>query len=316
MPRCGTRSMAEIHTSFQSINKGIDWTLLPARLYEKGKRLGTWNPHEIDYSQDVKDWNAITEAERNAMLQLVSLFGAGEEAVTLDLLPLVKTMAEEGRLEEEMYLTDFLFEESKHTEAFRRFLDAIGCHEDLSQYHTPSYKKIFYEELPGAMHRLLTDPSPAAQAEASVTYNMIVEGVLAETGYYGFRKALEPRGLAPGFRRTIQLIATDESRHIAYGVYLLSRLVAVDDSIFQVIQNRMSYLMQYAAGVISELTASYGENPPFAFDPNDFMQYGIRKFQGRMAVIERARGKKIEELYRLPAEEYEPEVAEMEQAAT
>jgi ribonucleoside-diphosphate reductase beta chain len=39
------------------------------------------------------------------------------------------------------------------------------------------------------MHRLTHDDSPIAQAEASVTYNMIVEGVLAETGYYGFFQA-------------------------------------------------------------------------------------------------------------------------------
>ena len=31
-----------------------------------------------------------------------------------------------------------------------------------------------------------------------MTYNMIVEGVLAETGYQGYFTALERRGLMPG----------------------------------------------------------------------------------------------------------------------
>ena len=56
------------------------------------------------------------------MLRLTSMFQAGEEAVVLDLLPLVAVVAAEGRLEEELYLTSFLWEEAKHVETFRRFL--------------------------------------------------------------------------------------------------------------------------------------------------------------------------------------------------
>jgi hypothetical protein len=37
------------------------------------------------------------------------------------------------------------------------------------------------QETECAVSRLEHDPSPVAQAEASVTYNMIIEGVLAET---------------------------------------------------------------------------------------------------------------------------------------
>ena len=50
------------------------------------------------------------------MLHLTSLFQAGEEAVTLDLLPLIRAIAQEGRIEEEMYLTTFLWEEAKHVD--------------------------------------------------------------------------------------------------------------------------------------------------------------------------------------------------------
>jgi ribonucleoside-diphosphate reductase beta chain len=44
----------------------------------------------------------------------------------------------------------------------------------------------FHQTLPAALNRLLIDPSAIAQVEASVVYHMIVEGVLAETGYHGF----------------------------------------------------------------------------------------------------------------------------------
>ena len=45
---------------------------------------------------------------------------------------------------------------------------------------------------------LLINSSAIAQVEASVVYHMIIEGVLAETGYHGFYQALQGRGLLPG----------------------------------------------------------------------------------------------------------------------
>src|SRR6266540_2741204 len=88
----------------------------PMRLYEKAKRLGVWNPADLDFCQDRADWEAMNDERREATLRLTARFVAGEEAVTLDLLPLLVAIARQGRLEEEMFLTTFLFEEAKHTD--------------------------------------------------------------------------------------------------------------------------------------------------------------------------------------------------------
>ena len=90
------------------------------RLYQKAKRLGTWDPAAIDFTRDRELWRGLNADEQGAILQITSLFQAGEEGVTLDLLPLIMVIAEEGRLEEELFLTTFLFEEGKHVEFFRR----------------------------------------------------------------------------------------------------------------------------------------------------------------------------------------------------
>jgi len=71
-------------------------------------------------------------------------------------------------------LTTFLWEEVKHTEFFQRFLDEVAEEGDLSRYHSPNYRALFYEELQQTMYALLSDPSTAPQAKAAVTYNMIV----------------------------------------------------------------------------------------------------------------------------------------------
>jgi len=114
------------HTSFATTTRGLDRNLPPMRLFEKAKRLGIWNPSDIDFSKDKADWAALKDDEKDLVLRLLAMFVAGEEAVTLDLLPLIQIIAKEGRVEEEMFLTSFLFEEAKHTDFFRRFLDEVA----------------------------------------------------------------------------------------------------------------------------------------------------------------------------------------------
>ena len=272
--------------AFQTVERALDGESLPMRLYEKAKRLGVWNPSDIDLTRDRKDWPALTEDQRDALLQTTSLFVAGEEAVTLDLLPLVLTIAREGRLEEELYLTTFLFEEGKHTQFFRRFLDEVGNSPDgLARFHGESYRRLFEVELPQAMQALLDDRSPPVQVRASVTYNLIVEGVLAETGYHSYFEALEARGLMPGLRDGLRLIKQDEARHIAYGVYLLERLVAADPALWEIVEERMAALLPLALGVVDEGFSRYGDRSPFGLEKDDIAAFAGAQFQARLERI-------------------------------
>lgn len=274
---------------------GLDHDLFPMRLWHKAKKLGIWDPRDIDFSADRDDWAGLTELERTLLLHLTSLFQAGEESVTLDLLPLILAIAGEGRLEEEMYLTSFLWEEAKHVEAFRRFLDEVAeTDADLSGFETPSYRTIFHRELPRALGRLRDDPSPVAQAEASVTYNMVVEGVLAETGYHAYGRILENHGLMPGMQRVVRHLQADEARHLAYGVYLLCRLVAEHgDEVWRAVEARMGALLMPALGIIDEVFERYPE-PPFGLERSDFADFATAQFQRRLRRIELAREKGLE----------------------
>jgi len=287
------------HESFLTTTRGLRRGLPPMRLFEKAKRFGVWNPSDIDLSQDQSDWQGLNAEEQDILLRLSALFQAGEEAVTLDLLPLLLVIAREGRLEEEMYLTSFLWEEAKHVEFFSRFFaEVAGAPADLSRYHSPSYRALFYDALPDAMHRLLVDPSPAAQVRASVTYNMVTEGVLAETGYHGYFQVLQRNGLMPGQVRGIQLLKQDESRHIAYGIYLISRLIAVDPGLWQVAEDTMNDLLPLAMDIIGDAFTPY-DPVPFGLSPADFTDFAIGQFQKRLERLERARGASLEEIDRV-----------------
>ena len=272
--------------------RGLRHDSLPMKLYQQAKRVGVWNPCDIDFATDREHWARLGDRERDVILRLTALFQGGEESVTHDILPLMLAVAREGRLEEEMFLTTFLFEEAKHLEFFRRFVDeVVGAAEagDLTRFQTKPYRKIFLEELPNAMGALLVDPSPAAQLRASATYNMVVEGTLAETGYHGYYAMLEKQNLLPGLRQGIGLLKRDESRHIAYGVHLLSRLIAADHALWPELESRMGDLLEPAIGVIRGTFEPYGDDVPFGLVQDDFMEFAMSQFKSRMHRIERAR---------------------------
>jgi ribonucleoside-diphosphate reductase beta chain len=293
--------MSAIRTGYATTSeRGLKWDSVPMRLWQKAKRLGTWDPQSFDLSRDREDWARFTQPEKKFILRTLALFQAGEEAVTLELLPLIEVIASEGRIEEEMFLTSFLWEEAKHVEFFRRWLDEVAeARGDLWGYVTPSYEKLFMEELPGSMRALRTDRSVEAQIRASTTYNMIIEGMLAETGYVGFRRSLQANGLLPGLLEGITLLARDESRHIRYGVYLLNRLIASTPDGWEVMNARMNELLVPAMAVVSEFWEHFDpDDGPFGQDMQTFMEVASSMFDTRMKVLERDRGKGLAELER------------------
>jgi ribonucleoside-diphosphate reductase beta chain len=269
--------------------EGLRGDTLPMRLYHKAKRLGTWDPQDLDFTRDRDDWSRLSALEREVLLHLTALFQAGEESVTDEILPLILAVARDGHLDEQLYLATFLFEEAKHTEFFYRFLDEVAeTREGLTRFHGASYRAVFYDALPAAMRRLLDDTSPAAQVEAAVTYNMIVEGTLAETGYHAYHAMLEREGLLPGLREGLGLLRRDESRHIAYGLHLLSRHVVEDPALWEVLRRRMETLLEPALGVIHELFDAY-DAMPFGLRIEDFVDHAMRQFEARMVHLEAAR---------------------------
>jgi ribonucleoside-diphosphate reductase beta chain len=259
------------------------------RLYHEAKQRGAWDPRLLDFTQDLKDWAGLTVVERDALVRLTAMFLEAEEGMTRDLLPLLTIVIREARLEEELFLTSFLADEAKHIEFFRRVLEEVcGQSGDLLRYQSPSFRRLFSEKLPAAMQALLANPAPAVQAEAMVHYTLVGEGVLGEAGYHVFSTALEGRGLMPGFREGLRYAQGDEDRHMAYGLFLLSRLLGEDPSVWNVIRNSMDDLIPDTLGIVTEFFDSYYPIP-FGLTMQSTVEFAMEKFAGRWEELEKAR---------------------------
>src|SRR5688572_18110254 len=235
-----------------SSTKGLRTDILPWRLWDKGKRLH-WDPADIDFSQDAKDWANLELEQQLIVSGLANGFMVGEEGVTLDIMPLVFAMADEHRAEETMFLTQFCYEEAKHVDFFNRWFQAVGCDPlEMRKMQRERAKErgmrvqdeeqpngLFESILPRIMRKLLTDRSPEAFLDASVTYNQFIEGCLAIAGYRMWGQMFDAFGVLKGLRKGIGHIQDDERRHIAYGTYLCRRIIAADHSLAEFAIDKM-----------------------------------------------------------------------------
>jgi ribonucleoside-diphosphate reductase beta chain len=268
---------------------GLNWDALPLRLFCKGNAK-FWNPADIDFTRDAEDWQQLTELQQRQVARLCAQFIAGEEAVTQDIQPFMAAMAAEGRFGDEMFLSQFCFEEAKHTQVFRLWMDAVGLTGDLHEHveNNPGYRAIFYEALPQSLDALHADPSPRNQVRASVTYNHLVEGTLALTGYYAWNKVCRSLDMFPGMQEAVRRIGDDERRHMAWGTFTCRRHVAADERNWDVVQARMDELLPHAVTQVQ--WRPEGEEDPEFVAVDELTNYALDRAGRRLGAISAARG--------------------------
>jgi ribonucleoside-diphosphate reductase beta chain len=281
---------------------------VPWRLWEKSKKL-FWDPADIDFSQDAIDWQEMSPEERTLVAMSARGFMVGEEAVTLDIVPLLRCMSDQGRLEDTMYLSMFAMEEAKHTEMFRRWFDAVGLDpsslDDLvrAQQATLPRTGIFDGPLARVMRRLDTDQSPQAILDASIIYNQFVEGVLAIAGYQRWEQTFRRLGKLPGLEAGLKLTQRDERRHIAYGTYLARRVLAEHPELWE-------WLEQRWAKLASGLGGGYGAASPQGEQDREAAEVAAlyqRLARRRLEALGVARTMNVEEVDASAIEAFEPE---------
>jgi ribonucleoside-diphosphate reductase beta chain len=290
--------------------RGLDYDSVPWKLWEKSKKL-FWDPADLDFTQDKADWRDMSADDRLLVALSARGFMVGEEAVTLDIVPLLRCMSDQGRLEDTMYLAMFAMEEAKHTEMFRRWFDAVDLDpaslDDIVRERNAALGErragVFDGALTKVMRRLDTDQSPQAILDASIIYNQLVEGVLAIAGYQRwdmvFRRIEKLRGLEAG----LKLTQRDERRHIAYGTYLARRVLAEHPELWEWTEQRWAKL---TAGFSDGYGAAAGNG---AADPELADQYERyqRLSRRRLEALAVARGMRLTEVEASDVEAFEPE---------
>jgi ribonucleoside-diphosphate reductase beta chain len=307
-----TGKIQETQISRYRSTRGLDYDSVPWKLWEKSKKL-FWDPADLDFTQDAIDWQAMSDDERTIVALSARGFMVGEEAVTMDIVPLLRCMSDLGRLEDTMYLSMFAMEEAKHTDMFRRWFDAVGLDpsslDDLVRARQAALGQgdrpgLFDGALTRVMRRLDTDRSPKAILDATLIYNQLTEGVAAIAGYRRWEQTFRALGKLPGLEAGIKLTQRDERRHIAYGTYLGRQIIAENPELWEWVEQRWA-----------KLTAGFGGGYGAAEDPemrkrrealgfDDDYQQGLIK--RRLEALAVARTMNLDEVNASAVETFEP----------
>lgn len=194
-----------------------------------------WNPYEIDLAADREP---LVELSRSAFTQLratVAMFGAGEERVTDDLVPLAAAVTDS---DDQRFVASHIYDEAKHAAFFDRYwTDVIRPVEDTrgmaptsptaARWFTDPYEEIF-DRTKAAMHQLQDANTPANRATAYCHYHLTVEGVFGQTGFHAVESTFSPETdgpSLPGLTEGIGCVRQDEGRHVGYGMDRLADLL-------------------------------------------------------------------------------------------
>lgn len=268
----------------------IKFESFPLKLLQKGNALA-WNPVDFDFTKDREDWRSFDEAEQTVLLRSIVGFLIGERAVAHDLAPLQQALrCERGRMEEEMYITQQTYEESIHVMFFQNWMDKVLPEGAMTRIVFPSVDPrgtLLSGELPRVMQALSTDKSPEAQLRATITYHMLIEGVLAEAGYQFFYRSLEGRGLLPALTAGIHHIQRDEVRHIAFGLYFLQRLLRDNPELDSVFEAELERLKPITRASAMGFYDRYEGTMPFGLEAEEFELLFEQLWESRYNTVKR-----------------------------
>jgi ribonucleoside-diphosphate reductase beta chain len=265
--------------------------MTPQQLYELWEHQN-WISHEIDLTQDRKDWEALPDQDREEILWGLSSFFVGEERVATQFSGLVMAYDDQ---EEESFLTTQQVDEVRHAQHFNRLYDQVlrydgsfddrldKAREDLNE----SYTTLFDEHLVQANQRLIDNPRDVeAKIDFVTIYHMVIEGALALTGQYFQTDWMEQRGILPGHLHGFRKISQDEHRHVAYGTWYLQQKVREDPAHAGRIQQKLAEVLPAAAGVLVPPGYSFGEEYVYmGYTSQEINEYAFTALNRRSKVI-------------------------------
>lgn len=260
-------------------------------LYARWER-GNWSATEIDFTQDRIDWHEkLTAEQRRSALWLYALFFHGEDSVTDNLSPYLDAAPRE---EQTYFLATQQADEARHAVFFHRFMHEVvglggetvastlaATRSELTWGH-----RAVFSRLDAMAVALRADPSPLQLTKAITLYHIIVEASLAQPGQHMIEDYLERYDVLPGFRTGMRNVATDEQRHIAFGVKLLADLYSehgepVSDAIAEVLRDTLPLTTAVAAP--PNWDRSYTEC--FGFSLEDLGEEGARSLEQKIRAI-------------------------------
>jgi ribonucleoside-diphosphate reductase beta chain len=197
------------------------------KLWRKAVKTGTWDPAEIDLSEDREQYEQLDEPTRIYLERFCSAFYNAEENVALLFCPWIMAASS---LWQQAFLSTQLVEEFKHTDFFDRYFKEVFGEEKRQAALANPVHDTLEERGKRLIDSLNGDGDRNMRFVEGVThYQGIIEGIQANTGYQIFLNLFTRRGLMPGLSEGFKQIQRDEGRHVSFGLQMLRTYAHQDE---------------------------------------------------------------------------------------
>lgn len=244
-----------------------------------------WDVNELDFSQDVSDWQEMSEAARQSFLQIASGFHHGERQVEVELAPLFFGIPENYKI----FLTSHLEDEARHTVFFDRFYrEVVGIEgETIMDVLDGSYQYVSetfvgpFGLLSYLTEQLRLDPyDKRVQMQYATTYMMWIEGVLALAVMKITLNYARNNNILPAYYTGFTATCRDEARHVQGGFKFMRDLLDEDPSLVDEVYDTLDTLM-----IMGSTSSVYVAYEPLGWDEDEVRQIMGRQLRRGLALV-------------------------------
>ena len=281
-----------------------------------------WDPAAIELDRDrTALLSFLHETDRpedhlHDLRLYIARFGAGEQAVTEDLAPLATVLE---NIDDQLFLTTQLYEEAKHADFFDRYWREViwTVEDELGWDRSNPRDDVWFNEPyidrfdrnKKAQFRLLEEDTPENRAKAYCHYHLTVEGILAQTGYYGMQTSyggeFEKLPYLPGLVEGFTKIRSDEGRHVGFGMNQLKKLIQEEGVDPALVEDTVAELVPLVQGITEDDRFQPDDAEPVGLEEGTLAAYAVEKHTERMRQITDATAEipDVEELVRLEGDD-------------
>jgi putative sterol carrier protein len=264
-------------------------------LYRRWEK-GNWSAYDLDFSEDRKGWEALSEIQKKSALWTYSMFFYGEDSVTDNLSPYIDAAPKE---EQKYFLATQQVDEARHAIFFHRFFrEVIEAGDSISStlaYTLPQlgwgYRGVF-GRLDQMAEELRKDRSLPKFAQAIALYHMVVEATLAQPGQHFIEDFFVKEGTMPGFSEGMGNVSQDEQRHIGFGVKALSEMFEESEECKQAVVEILREVLPYSMAVFVPPGWDERYTTEYGFKLEDIYAFGMRSVEAKW----RAAGYPLDEM--------------------
>src|SRR6266852_579214 len=273
------------------IDEGLVHLPTYRELYYRWERQ-QWRAQDIDFSGDRKQWEGMSQDERDMRMYGLSAFFQGEACVTDTFGPYVIAMPDE---EMRIFATTQLVDEARHTVFFARFFkEVLGVDKEkledalavAREYMNTHLKYILIDALVEVAERIQREPVNLAHLVEGITlYHVVVEGTMALAGQRSILEFYRLNDLFPAFRGGFTAVARDESRHVVFGVKFLREMIQRDKAYANVIHAAINKYAPIAIAAIMPAQQQVQQILAIGEDPWVTPRYGVESLGKKLKVI-------------------------------